>query len=578
MKDQLKALIDAARGITESDLVLKNGNILNVFTGEIEQGDVAVKDGVIVGIGSYSGKEEIDVSDKYICPGLIDGHIHIESSMLSPTEFAKAVIPHGTTAVVADPHEIANVAGVEGIEYMIESVKDLPIDIFYMLPSCVPATPMDESGAILKADDLQRFYKDPHVKGLAELMDFYGTVRGDEDILDKIEGAVKAGKAIDGHAPGLKGTALNAYIIAGVGSDHECSDAEEAKEKLRRGQWIMVREGTAAKNMDRLMPMFDDGFCDRCMVVTDDKHAGEIAEFGHLDYIIRKAIRGGKKASNAIKMASLNPSVYFGLGKRGAVAPGYIADIIVVSGLDLFKVEKVFKSGKLVAQDGVLVEEISSHIKPEDYPRVYHSFNMDHVKPEDLALKQKGSKKRVLELVKGEILTNEIIVPSELDISPSGIQVDKDILKIGVIERHKKTGHTGIGFVKGYGLQRGAIASSVAHDSHNIIVVGTNDEDMAVAANAVLDNNGGLAIAEDGKVLSSMALPIAGLMCDMDAVRSEDHLIEMKVMAKHMGCTHGIDPFMTLAFTALPVIPKLRILTKGMFDVDTQSYVPAVFD
>lgn len=578
MKDQLKALIDAARGITESDLVLKNGNILNVFTGEIEQGDVAVKDGVIVGIGSYSGKEEIDVSDKYICPGLIDGHIHIESSMLSPAEFAKAVIPHGTTAVVADPHEIANVAGVEGIEYMIESVKDLPIDIFYMLPSCVPATPMDESGAILKADDLQRFYKDPHVKGLAELMDFYGTVRGDEDILDKIEGAFKAGKAIDGHAPGLKGTALNAYIIAGVGSDHECSDAEEAKEKLRRGQWIMVREGTAAKNMDRLMPMFDDGFCDRCMVVTDDKHAGEIVEFGHLDYIIRKAIRGGKKASNAIKMASLNPSVYFGLGKRGAVAPGYIADIIVVSGFDLFKVEKVFKSGKLVAQDGVLVEDISSHIKPEDYPRVYHSFNMDPVKPEDLALKQKGSKKRVLELVKGEILTNEIIVPSELDISPSGIQVDKDILKIAVIERHKKTGHTGIGFVKGYGLQRGAIASSVAHDSHNIIVVGTNDEDMAVAANAVLDNNGGLAIAEDGKVLSSMALPIAGLMCDMDAVRSEDHLIEMKVMAKHMGCTHGIDPFMTLAFTALPVIPKLRILTKGMFDVDTQSYVPAVFD
>lgn len=578
MKDQLKALIDAARGITESDLVLKNGNILNVFTGEIEQGDVAVKDGVIVGIGSYSGKEEINVSDKYICPGLIDGHIHIESSMLSPAEFAKAVIPHGTTAVVADPHEIANVAGVEGIEYMIESVKDLPIDIFYMLPSCVPATPMDESGAILKADDLQRFYKDPHIRGLAELMDFYGTVRGDEDILDKIEGAVRAGKAIDGHAPGLKGTALNAYIIAGVGSDHECSDAEEAKEKLRRGQWIMVREGTAAKNMDRLMPMFDDGFCDRCMVVTDDKHSGEIVEFGHLDYIIRKAIRGGKKASNAIKMASLNPSVYFGLGKRGAVAPGYIADIIVVSGFDLFKVEKVFKSGKLVAQDGVLVEDISSHIKPEDYPRVYHSFNMDHVKPEDLALKQKGSKKRVLELVKGEILTNEIIVPSELDISPSGIQVDKDILKIAVIERHKKTGHTGIGFVKGYGLQRGAIASSVAHDSHNIIVVGTNDEDMAVAANAVLDNNGGLAIAEDDKVLSSMALPIAGLMCDMDAVRSEDHLIEMKVMAKHMGCTHGIDPFMTLAFTALPVIPKLRILTKGMFDVDTQSYVPAVFD
>ena len=578
MKDNLKEIIDAARGVAQSDLVLKNGNILNVFTGEIESGDVAIKNGTIVGIGSYNGKEEIDVSDKYICPGLIDGHIHIESSMISPAEFAKAVIPHGTTAVVADPHEIANVAGIEGIEYMIEAAKDLPIDIFYMLPSCVPATGMDESGAVLKAEDLDRFYKASGVRGLAELMNFYGTVRGDDDILDKIVGAVKAGKAIDGHAPGLTGNDLNAYIVAGVGSDHECSNTDEALLKLRRGQWVMVREGTAAKNMDKLMPMFDDMYCDRCMVVSDDKHAGDIVELGHMDYIIRKAVKGGKKASNAVKMTSLNPSLYFGLGKRGAIAPGYIADILVVSGFDLFKVEKVFKNGKLVAEDGVMTEQITSRIKPEEYPRVYNSFNMDHVKPEDLALKHKGRKKRVIELVKNEILTREVIVPSELDISPSGVQVDKDILKIAVIERHKRTGHIGVGFIKGYGLKSGAIASSVAHDSHNIIVVGTNDEDMAVAANAVLDNNGGLSIAQDGKVLSSMALPIAGLMSEMEATESEDLLIEMKVMAKHMGCEHGIDPFMTLAFTALPVIPKLRILTQGLFDVDTQSYVPPVFD
>lgn len=578
MKEQLKELIEAARGVSISDLVLKNGNILNVFTGEIETGDVAIKNGTIVGIGSYNGREEIDVSDKYICPGLIDGHIHIESSMISPAEFAKAVIPHGTTAVVADPHEIANVAGIEGIEYMIEAAKDLPIDIFYMLPSCVPATGLDESGAVLKAEDLDRFYKETGVRGLAELMNFYGTVRGDEDILDKIVGAVNAGKAIDGHAPGLTGNDLNAYVVAGVGSDHECSSADEALLKLRRGQWVMVREGTAAKNMDKLMPLFDDMYCDRCMVVSDDKHAGDIVEFGHMDYIIRKAVRGGKKASNAVKMTSLNPSQYFGLGKRGAIAPGYIADILVVSGFDLFKVEKVFKNGKLVAEDGVMTEQIESLIKPEDYPRVYNSFNMDPVKPEDLALKQKGSKKRVIQLVKNEILTSEVIVPSELDISPTGVQVDKDILKIAVIERHNRTGHIGIGFIKGYGLKKGAIASSVAHDSHNIIVVGTNDEDMAVAANAVLNNNGGLSIAEDGKVLSSMALPIAGLMSEMEATESEDLLIEMKVMAKHMGCEHGIDPFMTLAFTALPVIPKLRILTQGLFDVDTQSYVPPVFD
>ncbi|MCR5048613.1 MAG: adenine deaminase [Saccharofermentans sp.] len=578
MKEQLKELIDAARGITESDLVLKNGKILNVFTGEIESGDVAVKDGVIVGIGSYKGKEEIDVSDKYICPGLIDGHIHIESSMLSPAEFAKAVIPHGTTAVIADPHEIANVAGIEGIEYMLEASKDLPIDIFFMLPSCVPATGMDESGAVLKAGDLERFYKEKNVKGLAELMNSFGTVRGDEDILDKIAGAVNAGKVIDGHAPGLAGNELNAYITAGVESDHECSDIGEALEKLRRGQWIMVREGTAAKNMDNLIPLFDDDYCGRCMIVTDDKHPGDIVEFGHMDYLVRKAVRSGKKASNAVKMASLNPSMYFGLGKRGAVAPGYKADIIVVSGFDLFKVEKVFKDGKLVAEDGVLTADIETKVKPQDYPRIYNSFNMDPVKPEDLRLKKTGSSKRVLEVVKGELLTNEIIVPSNLDKEPSGIEIDKDILKIAVIERHKKTGHVGIGFIRGYGLKSGAIASSVAHDSHNIIVVGTNDEDMAAAANEVLRNRGGLAITEGGKVKASLALPIAGLMCEEDAVETEDKLIEMKVMAKHMGCTYGIDPFMTLAFTALPVIPKLRILTQGLFDVPSQSYVPEVFD
>ena len=578
MKENLKDLIEAARGITQADLVLKNGMILNVFTGEIESGDIAVKDGVIVGIGSYSGREEIDVTDKYICPGLIDGHIHIESSMLSPAEFAKAVIPHGTTAVVADPHEIANVAGVEGIRYMMEASKDLPLDIFYMLPSCVPATGMDESGADLKAEDLNGFYEEERVRGLAELMNSYGTVRCDVDILKKIEGAVAAGKAIDGHAPGLSGNELNAYIAAGVGSDHECSDIDEALEKLRRGQWIMIREGTAAKNMDKLLPLFDDTYFNRCMLVTDDKHAGDIVELGHIDYLIRKAVRSGKSAGNAVKMASLNPSLYFGLGKRGALAPGYIADMLVVSGFDLFKVEKVFKNGKLVAENGVLTADIKSSVKPQDYPRIYNSFNMDPVKPGDFALKQTGSKKRVIEVLKGEILTREIIVPAELELNPTGIQTDKDILKIAVIERHRKTGHIGVGFVKGYGLQSGAIASSVAHDSHNIIVVGTNDDDMAAAANEVLKNKGGLAIAEGGEVKASLALPIAGLMCETDAVQTEDRLIGMKVMAKHMGCTHGIDPFMTLAFTALPVIPEVRILTQGMFDVKSQSYVPAVFD
>lgn len=571
----LKSLIASAAGEVKADLVLKNAKILNVFTRELEEGDVAVKDGVIVGIGSYSGEEEIDLEGKIICPGLIDGHIHIESSMLSPSEFAKAVIPHGTTAVITDPHEIANVAGTDGISFMLESSKDLPMDIFFMLPSCVPATPLDESGAVLTATELSPFYKEDRVLGLAELMNSYGTVNGDEDIIAKINGAKANGKTIDGHAPALTGNGLNAYIAAGVKSDHECFAFEEAKEKLKRGQWIMIRQGTAAKNLNSLLPLFDDKYTDRCMLVTDDKHPGDLISQGHIDYIVREAVKAGKSPFNAVKMASFNAATYFGLKDRGAVAPGYIADLIVVSNLNDFNVEKVFKNGKLVAEDGELKADIkSAPVDEVKYKRVCHSFNMPKVTADSFKITGTGSKKRVIKVVTGEIITDEVIVNSS---SPEA-EPDKDISKIAVIERHKGTGHIGLGFVTGYGLKKGAIASSVAHDSHNLIVAGTNDEDMAIAANAVLENEGGLAVAVDGKLIGTLALPLGGLMCEQDAASVEEKLVALKEQARVLGVPEGIDPFMTLAFTALPVIPKLRIITKGVVDVNTQSYAPVLFD
>ncbi len=423
---------------------------------------------------------------------------------------------------------------------------------------------------MLGAEALDRFYKEERVLGLAELMNSYGTVRCDGEIMKKIMGAESHGKAIDGHAPLLVGDELNAYVAAGVKSDHECYIFEEAEEKLRRGQWIMIREGTAAKNLDALMDLFDDRYCDRCLLVTDDKHAHELIETGHIDHLVRKAVKAGKSPFNAVKMATLNAANYFGLKDRGAVAPGYAADLIVVSDLYDFKVEKVFKNGKPVAENGRLTVPVESPVLDvERYRRVYHSFNMRKADPGDLKVSGKGNRKRLIKVIPGQIITEEEIVDSSCE---------EGINKIAVIERHKDTGHIGIGFLTGYGLKKGAVASSIAHDSHNLIVAGANDEDMALAANCVRENEGGLAVVCDGKVLSSLALPLGGLMCEMDAASLDVKLKEMKEQARLLGVTEGIDPFMTLAFTALPVIPSLRILTQGVVDVTTQKYVPVLFD
>lgn len=576
--ETLRTQILAATGSTPADLVLKNARIVNVFTNEIEAGDVVIHNGQIVGVGSYSGRTEIDLHGKYLCPGLIDGHIHIESSMLCGPAFEQAVLPHGTVAVVTDPHEISNVAGTTGLEFMLETTKDLRLSVYFMLPSCVPSTDLDEAGAVLEAKELLPYYTHPRVLGLAELMNSYGTVQGDPKILQKICDCIQAGKHIDGHAPFLSGKALNAYITAGVESDHECSTLPEAMEKLRRGQYVMVREGTAARNMEALLPLFREPLCERCMIVTDDKHPGPLLREGHVDALIRKAVAAGVDPIVAIKMGSLIPARYFGLKHNGAVAPGYAADLVVVSDLEHFNVEQVYKNGELAAENGVMLHPAPLSFDEARFAPVLNSFSMDEITLRDLELKETGSHQRVICLTPHELLTTERIVPFQQHPGTApGVDVEHQIVKLAVFERHRHSGHVGLGFLGNYGLKCGAVASSIAHDSHNLIVAGTNDADMVLAGNAVRRNKGGLAFAANGVVLGTLALPVAGLMSLDSAEEVDAALHTLKEQLKEYGIADGIDPFMTLAFVSLPVIPRLRLNTYGVVDVDRQKILPAVF-
>ena len=576
--DELKRRISAGRGDALADLVLKNARIVNVFTDEIDTADIAISENSIVGVGAYHGRKEVDLHGKYVCPGLIDGHIHIESSMLCGPAFEQAVLPHGTTAVVTDPHEISNVAGLEGLDFMLETTKNLTLSVYFMLPSCVPATDLDESGAVLNAEQLRPYYGNPRVLGLAELMNAYGTVRCDPKILQKIRDCTEAGKIVDGHAPLLRDKDLNAYIAAGVQSDHECSNIEEAMEKLRRGQYIMIREGTAAKNMEALMPLFREPYCSRCMLVTDDKHPGDLLQGGHIDYIIRKAIAAGVDPVVAVRMGTLVPCQYFGLAHSGAVAPGYTADLIVLSDLEQFTVEQVYKKGKLVAQQGRMLHPAALTVDKARFARVFDSFNMDEITPEQLQLKQTGTRQRVICLTPHALLTTEKIVPfCQHPGTAPGVDVAQKIVKLAVFERHHRSGHVGLGFLGNYGLQCGAVASSIAHDSHNLIVAGTNDADMVLAGNTVRKNKGGLAFALNGQVVGELPLPVAGLMSTESAETVEEKLQALKAALKAHGISEDIDAFMTLAFVSLPVIPKLRLNTYGIVDVDAQQIVPAVF-
>lgn len=589
LKDRLKRRIFAAGGKKKAELVLKNASIINVFTESVMKADIAIEDGYIVGTGRYEGEKEVDLKGSYVCSGFIDGHIHLESSMVLPAEFERAVLPHGTTAVVTDPHEITNVAGAAGIDYMFQKTKDLCMDVFFMLPSCVPSTDLDESGARMSADDLAPFYMEPRVLGLAEMMNSYGTVQGDRECLEKIRKALEAGKIIDGHAPFLSGKALQAYASAGVTSDHECSNLEEAFEKLACGQWIMIRQGTAAHNLEALIDLFKPPFYQRVMLVTDDKHPGDLLHGGHVDGIIRQAVEMGADPVRAIKMGTFNPACFFGLKNRGAVAPGYIADLVIFENVNTMKVTAVYKGGKLAAENGRLAAESlpvagRSHEKEPDAKnqettdKVFHSFHLPPVTVSDLKLKEHGSRQRVIDLVARELTTRERILEwREHPGFAPGVDIRQDIVKLAVFERHHNTGHRGLGFLGRYGLKRGAVATSIGHDSHNLVIAGVTDADMMAAGNRVIENQGGLALALDGKVLADLPLPVAGLMSVLTLEETEKRLEELKVISRRLGISDDIDPFMTLAFVSLPVIPKLRLNTYGIIDVEMQKVVEAVY-
>lgn len=550
-------IIAVAAGREKADLVLKNAKYLNVFSNEFLCGDIAVANGLIAGVGKYDGKTEIDVSGKLVLPGFIDAHIHLESSMVTPAEFAKAVVAHGTTTVITDPHEITNVMGIDGVEYMIQASQNLPIDVHFMMPSCVPATEIDESGAELDCKDIDLYLDNKKGLGLAEMMNYVGVINGDKNVLSKIVTSQAHHKKIDGHAPELSGNDLNAYIAAGVYSDHECSTFENALEKLRKGQFIMIREGTAAHNLKALMPLLTQQYYSRCMFATDDKHPSDLLYGGHIDYIVKQALKNGADPIVALKTATHHAARYFLLNNKGAIASGYLADIVVVDNLEDFNVETVFKRGKLVF-DGEVKDFSASTVDEELAEKCFDTFHLNSVTPSSFKV---DGKLGLIGLVGGELLTRNLGTADKID-------VENDILKIACIERHKGTNHIGVGYVKGYSLKSGAVATSVAHDSHNIITVGCNDDDIAVAVNAIKDSNGGIAVVENGKIKALLELPIAGLMSDEPLTTVNEKLENAKSSAYELGADKSIDPFMTLSFLSLPVIPSLRITTKGVFDAE----------
>ncbi|MGA1790133.1 MAG: adenine deaminase [bacterium] len=561
MKRQIMDLIEVARGVKPPDLILKNGRVVNTFSCEVESMDVAIHEGIVVGLGVYDGPNIIDVEGDFLIPGFMDGHLHIESSMLSPLEFSKAVLPMGTTAVVADPHEIANVLGRKGIEYMLSAGDGLPVDIYLLIPSCVPATPMETSGALLEAKDLKGFIGKPRVLGLAEVMNFPGVVCGDDAVLSKID--TFRGHVIDGHAPLLSGKDLNAYILGGPGSDHECSVIHEAREKMRRGMVIMIREGSMAKNLKSLLPLVKPESARRFMFVTDDIHPDDLMEKGHINHILNMAISEGLDPLIAIQMATLNPAEYFGLKGMGAIAPGYKADILRVPSLKPITIRSVFKKGQRVFDGGQITYEFpSAPLRDDLSPMRIKPYQQDSFK-----IRAEGGKSiRVIGLIKDQIITE--IKEAEPKVAEGLVlpDPDRDLLKIAVVERHKGTGNIGLGFVQGFGFKKGAIASSVSHDSHNVIAVGTNDEDIFLAVKETERIKGGSVVVSAGKVLASLPLPVAGLMSDRPLKEVADVWKRIEETARSLG-SHLTHPFMALSFMALPVIPELKITDMGLIDV-----------
>jgi len=568
---ELADRIECALGKYPVDLLLKNARLVNVFSGEIHPASVAVHKGIVAGFGDYDAVETVDLRGSYITPGFIDGHIHLESSMLSIPEFAGNVVPRGTTAVVADPHEIANVLGLDGIRYMLESSEKSPLRVFVMFPSCVPATPFETSGAELTHRDMASFKNHDRVLGLAEMMNFPGVITEDPEVLAKIKEFQE--KVLDGHCPGLTGKALAAYVIAGIGSDHECTSLGEAQEKLRLGMRVMIREGSAAKNLDELLPVLNEHNSRNCFFVTDDLDPRDILEKGHIDNLVRTAVGKGIDPVRAIQMATLNTAQYFRLKRMGAVLPGYAADLVIVDDLQRLTISRVYQAGRLVAENGRMVLPTIPGVKIP----VRSSINVDWKRIEDLSLMATGRSARIIQVVPGQIFTKSLVEPAPVRDGKVVADPDRDILKMAVVERHKGTGAFSLGLIRGFGLKSGAMASTVAHDAHNIIVVGANDEDMLVAARAAAEIGGGMTVADKGRVMAKLPLPIAGLMSPGAIEQVSGNLEETIRAAQNLGCPLE-SPFATLSFMALTPIPELKLTDQGLFDSVNFKFVPLFED
>ena len=572
-RNQVTRRISVASGKEPAETVVKNGRIIDVFNGEIIEGDIAIVDGYFAGIGKYEGKNVIDAKGRYVVPAFIDGHVHIESSLVTPSEFAKVLLPHGVTTVIADPHEIANVLGSAGIQYMLDSSENLPFDIYIMLPSCVPATSFENSGATLKADDLFPFYQHPRVLGLAEVMNFPAVLHAEADMLKKISDAKEFGKKVDGHAAGLSGSDLNVYMAAGIRTDHESTTAEEAKERLKCGMYLMIREGTVAKDLRKLTPIINEFNSRRCLFVTDDKHLDDLVIEGSIDHNVRLAIAEGISPITAIQMATINAAECFGLDDKGAIAAGYKADFTLLEDLDTVKISDVYKDGIAVVIDGKLVFDCG-HNQKDITVGLKKSVNFNDIFNSNLDIPLASNKANIIEIIPNSLVTLHIV--EEVDVCGQGLfqpSTSADQLKLAVIERHHMTKQIGLGIVKGLGLKSGAIATTIAHDSHNLIIAGTNNDDMVMAANTIKDMQGGMAVVKQGQILASLELPIAGLISDRPYQEVYSSLKELHLALEKLGANNEFNPFLTLSFLALPVIPELKLTDKGLFKVSKFEHI-----
>lgn len=564
--DRLEELIAAARGEVEVDLLLSGGCIANLLSGEVHRADVAIHKGRIAGFECCSARKTLDLEGLILAPGFIDGHVHIESSMVTVPEYARAVVPRGTTTVVADPHEIANVWGEAGVRYMLESSRYVPLNVLIMLPSCVPATDLETAGAALDADALAGLMHEERVMGLAEVMNYPGVIFRDPEVMKKIR--LAGGKRIDGHAPGLKGRDLSAYISAGISSDHECTTLPEAEEKLRKGMYIMLREGSAAKNLSDLLPLVTPKNARQFLFVSDDRHPADILGEGHIDFMVRLAIEQGLDPIIALQIASINAAQYLGFRDLGAISPGYRADIAVLDELEKLKVVKVIKDGKVVAEDGDLIARLPIPTASRHKP-----MQIGPIGPQSFAIAADSGPARVIGVIPNQIITKSLQLSPKVLEGKVVSDIDRDILKMAVVERHKTTSNVGLGLVQGFGLASGALATSVAHDSHNIAVVGVSDEEMLAAVLAVVGMGGGLVAVAGGEVLASLPLPVAGLLSEGYMRDVAEGIADCIDAAHRLGCKLE-DPFMTLSFLCLPVIPELKLTDRGLVDVKAFRLVP----